>query len=132
MESTFPAVRWPPDKALESSAWASPDLWSAYRRKINPRTEMFDDFTGVLIQRLLDIAPTPRFSPSPIVSLRFFRMERRLGNEKRGRANNQLSLGFKSWISLLDGSGGDDGGHVDRSKDPIHALCHTHAIPYVD
>ena len=93
---------------------------------------MFDDLTGVLIQRLLDIAPTPHFSPSPIVSSRFFLVERRLGNKKGGRANNQPSPRFKRWISLLDGSGGDDGGGVDRSKDPIHAPCHTHAIPYVE
>jgi len=96
---------------------------------------MFDDLTGVLIHRLMDIAITLHFPPSPIVSLRFFLMERRLGNENGGRANNQPSPRFKSWICLLDGSGGDDGGGVDgvdRSKDPIHAPCHTHAVPYVD
>ena len=93
---------------------------------------MFDDLTGVLIHRLMDIAITLHFPPSPIVSLRFFLMERRLGNENGGRANNQPSPRFKSWICLLDGSGGDDGGGGDSSKGQIHALCHNQAIPHVD
>ena len=65
-------------------------------------------------------------------------MERRPGNEKGGRANNQPSPKYSSWISPLHGGGGDHGGDDDdrdggaeSSEGQIRAPCHNHAIPYV-
>ncbi len=66
---------------------------------------MFDDLTWVLIQRLLDIAPTPHLSPSPIVSSRFFLVERRLGNEKGGEQTISpppgVEVGSAFWMVVV-------------------------------